>query len=110
MEWFLGVEIQDFTNLYNVEIINSNYCCCDDNETCGSDLDELFISCKCPDVTQVCETYFLVHIRNCSSIITCSLSKTYQLNYTSSASIFDHGIVSIPFMEMKLGDKVRTRN
>ena len=108
-EWFLGVQIQDFENLYNAEIINGNYCCCDDNEICASTTNDLLVICKNPSTTQVCETYLLVHIRNCISIGTCSLSKTYLLNYTSSSSISDHGILSIPFMEMKLGDEVRTK-
>ena len=111
-EWFLGVQIQNYVNQYNVEIISGSYCCCDDSETCASDLNDLLISCKNPSTAQPCETYFLVHIRNClssSTSSTCSLSKTYQLNYKSSASTFDHGILSIPFMDMELGDKVRTK-
>ena len=108
-EWFLGVQIQDFTNLYNVQIINGMYCCCDDNETCGSTLNDLLGMCKDPTTTQICETYFLVHIKSCLFFPTCSLSKTYQLNYRPSSSISDHGILSIPFMEMELGDEVRTK-
>ena len=108
-EWFLGVQIQNFVNLYNAEIINGMYCCCDDNETCGSAPYELIGMCKDPTTTQICETYFLVNIRNCLSLNKCSRSKTYQLNYTSSASMFDHGILFIPFMEMELGDEVRTK-
>ena len=106
-KWFLGVQIQNFRNLYNVEIINGNYCCCDDNEKCGSIANNLLGICKDPTATQICETWLL--IRNCLSIFTCSLSKTYQLNYKFSASMFDHGILSIPFMEMELGYKVRTK-
>ena len=107
-EWFLGVQIQNFTNLYNVEIINGRYCCCDDNETCGSTANDLLAMCKHASTTQVCETWFLVYTRKCLSG-TCSFGKTYQLNYKSSSSIFDHGILSIPLMEMELGDKVRTK-
>ena len=108
-EWILAVQIHNFTNLYNVEIVNDNYCCCDDNQSCGSVLNDLFVICKHPIATQVCEPYFLVHFRNCLSS-TCPLNKHYQLNYTSSASTFDHGILSIPIMEMELGDKVRTKS
>ena len=108
-EWFLGVQIQNYKNLYNVEIINGMYCCCDDNETCGSAPNDLLAMCKDPNTVQLCETYFLVHIKNCLSLSTCSLSKTYQLNYGPSSSISDHGIVSIPFMEMELGDEVRAK-
>ena len=107
-EWFLGVQIQNFENTYNVEIINGMYCCCDNNERCRSDLNQLFL-CKHPNVTQVCETYFLIHIKNCLIESSCSPGKTYQLNYTSSSSISDHSILSVPFMDMELRDKV-TRN
>ena len=108
-EWVLGVQIQNFTNLYNVEIINGMYCCCDDNERCGSTSSDLLGMCKHASTTQVCETCFLVHIKNCISIGTCSLSKTYQLNYKPSDLISDHGILSIPFMEMELGEQVSAK-
>ena len=104
-EWFLGVQIHDFMNPYNVEIINGMYCCCDDNETCASSPSDLLVICKDP-IAQVCEPYFLVHVKNC---LYCSHSKTYiLLNYASNAFTFDHGILSIPFVEMELSDEVRT--
>ena len=108
-EWYLGVQIQDFINLYNVEIINGMYCCCDDSETCGSDFDNLLGKCEDPSTTQVCKTSFLVHIRYCSRFHTCFLSKTYQLNYKSSTSMFNYGILSIPFMKMELSYEVKTK-
>ena len=104
-----GCQMQNFTNLYNVQIINGNYCCCHDNEICSSNFDYLLASCADPSTTQVCETYFLVQIRNCLSISTCSLSKSYQLNYKFSASTFDNSILSTPFMDMELNDKVRKK-
>ena len=108
-EWFLGVQLQDFDNQYNAKIINGNYCCCDDNEICSSNLNSLLGSCTYPSTAQTCETYFLVHIRDCSYNSGCFLSKNYQMNCTSSASMFDHDTLSISFMEMELGDKVRTK-
>ena len=108
-EWFLGVHIQHFENPYNVEIINGDYCCCHDNKTCSSNLVDLLASCTNQRTAQPCETYFLVHIRDCVVSSECFLSKTYQLNYTSSASIIDHDILSIPLMEMELSDYVRTK-
>ena len=98
-------------NDYNVEIIDGNYCCCHDNTICSSDLISLFASCTDPGAAQPCETYFLVHIRDCvlNSASGCFHSKTYQLNYTSIASIIDHGILSIPLMEMGLSDHIRTK-
>ena len=108
-EWFLGVQIQDFVNLYNVEMINENYCCCHDNQTCSSDLISLLTICKASSTTPPCETYFLVYVRDCLHSSACTVSRIYQLNYQSSASMFDNGILSIPFMEMELGDGVKAR-
>ena len=107
-EWFLGVRIQNFVNQYNVEIINGDYCCCDDNERCGSNLNHLFF-CKHPNITQVCETYFVIHMKNCLYGSACSVIKTYHLNYTLSDSIFNHGVLAIPVMETGLGYEVRTK-
>ena len=108
-EWFLGVQIQHFENLYNVEIINGYYCCCHDNKICSSNLMDLLASCTDQRTAQPCETYFLVHIRDCVVNSECFLSKSYQMNYTSSASIIDHGILYIPLMEMELSDHVKTK-
>ena len=108
-EWFLGVQIQHFENQYNAEMINGIYCCCHDNKICSSNLIGLFASCTNLGTAEPCETYFLVHIRDCVVNSECFLSETYQLNYTSSASIIDHGILSIPLMEMELSDHVRTK-
>ena len=107
-KWFLGVQIQHFENPYNVEIINGDYCCCHDNAICSGNLIDLFAKCTDQCTAQPCETYFLVYIRDCVVNSECFISKTYQLNYTSSASVIDHGILSIPLMEMELSDHVRT--
>ena len=109
-EWFLGVQIQDFVNLYNVEIINETYCCCYDNQICLSDSNSLLTLCKDSSTTPPCETYFLVHVRDhCLNSGACLVSRIYQLNYQSSDSMFDNGILSIPFKEMELGDGVKAK-
>ena len=38
-EWFLTFQIQYFENLYNAEIRNNEYCCCDNpDDPCGNDI------------------------------------------------------------------------
>ena len=58
-KWYLGVQTLDFINLYNVEIINGVYCCCDDSEICASDFDNLLGKCEDASTTQVCKQAFL---------------------------------------------------
>ena len=102
-EWFLGVQIQNFENLYNVEIIKGVYCCCD-YIGCSENISTLRGSC-----THICEPYFLINISNSSCDGTCPLDKTYQLSYEPRTSIFDHALLSIPFKEMEWSDHVRIK-
>ena len=37
-EWVLGVQIQHFENLCNVEIKDGKYCCCDKDELCANNI------------------------------------------------------------------------
>ena len=60
-EWVLGVQIQHFENVYGSEIINGQFCCCDD----GSSDNDVSI-CKenitdqqmCKDSDNPCDNYF----------------------------------------------------
>ena len=108
-KWFLGVQIQHFDNNYNAEMINGIYCCCHDNEICSNNLNTLLGNCTHPHTAQPCETYFFLHIRDCMYNDRCLHSKTYQLNYTSSASTFDNGVLSIPLTDIELSDEVRRK-
>ena len=57
-------------------------------------------------VTQSCQSYFLIHIRDSPCTGTCSLDKTNQLNYKPT-SILDYAVFSIPFKENEWCDHVR---
>ena len=103
-EWFLGVQIQNFENLYNVIIAQGYYCCCD-FFVCSENITDLQEIC----MNHLCQPYFLIHIRDSSCNGTCSLNKTYQLNYEPSTSILDHAVLSIPFKEMEWSDHVRIK-
>ena len=94
-EWFLGVQIQNFENLYNAEIILGGYCCCDTVSICV----ESIVYLQGMYLTHSCEPYFLIHIED----------KSYQLNYERNASILDHAVLAIPFKEKEWSDHVRTK-
>ena len=106
-EWFLGVQIQHFENLYNAEMIlgTGGYCCCDSIEGCSQNIVDLQGIC----MTHACQPYFLVHIKGSSCDGTCSLDKTYPLNFEPSSSSLDHAVLSIPFKEMGWDDQVRIK-
>ena len=54
-EWFLGVQIQNFENLYNAEraLVGTGYCCCDSVEECAQNIADLQGIC----VTDSCQPY-----------------------------------------------------
>ena len=104
-EWFLGVKIQNFENLYNAKIAtDGQYCCCD-YLGCRENIADLQGKCT----TGSCQPYYLIHIRDSSCDGTCSLDKTYQLSNESTSSILDHAVLSIPFKEMEWSDHVRIK-
>ena len=103
-EWFLGVQIQNFENIYNVIIVQGGYCCCE-FIACSENITDLQDIC----MTHFCQPYFLIHIRDASCNGTCSLDKTYQLNYQPSTSIMDHAALSILFKQMDWSDYVRIK-
>ena len=105
---FLGVQIQNFENFYNAETYyTGGYCCsCDSVNDCKEHITDLQQICT----AHSCQPYFLMHIRDSSCTAgTCSLDKTYRLNYEPSTSILDHTELSIPFKEMEWSDYVRTK-
>ena len=104
-EWFLRVQIQKFENLYNVEIRNEEYCCCD-AYNCKQSLTELQGMC----MTDLCQPYFVIQIRDSSCNGACSLDKTYHLNDESNSSFLDEPLLSIPFKEMEFSDNVSTKS
>ena len=108
-EWVLGVQIQHFENLYNVEIKDGSYCCCDNPEVeCSQSITDLQGLCYDPNLIRVCEQYFLVHVKDCSYNSTCTVSQTYQLRIDSSTSL-NHLVLFIPLKEMELSNNVRTK-
>ena len=106
-EWFLGVQIQNFENHYNAEtVLGPGYCCCDSLEECRQNIADLRGIC----VTHSCQPYFLMHIKGSSCNDTCSLNKTYPLNFEPSTSFLNDAVLSIPFKEMEWSDHVRIKS
>ena len=67
----LCVRLQHFQNLYNAEIINGQYCCCDISYLdvpCGENLTGLNITA----CTSECEPYFEIRLKVCFADGTCS--------------------------------------
>ena len=105
-EWFLGVQIQNFENLYNAEFaFGPGYCCCDSVEGCTPNIADLQGIC----MTHSCQPYFHIQIKGSSCNGMCSFDKTYQLTFEPSTSILDHAVLSIPFKEMEWSDDVRIK-
>ena len=68
-EWVLGVEIQHFENVYNAEIRNGMYCCCDAAAPCGGTIDAIQpMTC-----TIACDPYIVIYFQAC--IQTCYVAK-----------------------------------
>ena len=106
-EWFLGVQIQNFENLYNAEMtLGLGYCCCDSFEGCTLNIVNLQGIC----VTHSCQPYFRINIKVSSCDGMCSLDKTYELNYEPITSILDHAVLSIPFKDMEWSDHVSIKS
>ena len=73
-EWVLGIHVQHFQNLYNAEIRNGDYCCCDisfKDVPCVNDLTDLNVAACISE----CEPYFEIRFEVCFADGTCSNMK-----------------------------------
>ena len=69
-EWVLGVHMQNFQNLYNAEIRNGYYCCCDISYLdvgCVNNLTNLNVAA----CTSECEPFFDLRFKVCFANGTC---------------------------------------
>ena len=102
----LGVEIKEFENLYNAEIRNDEYCCCDDEYNCEENISVLrsiaMGSCPVP-----CQTYFVVSVQDCTSNVQCTINKTFNLEPENQFGL-SSVIFQIPFVQPPLHIQVRT--
>ena len=109
-EWVLGVQIKHFKNLYNVEIRDGLYCCCDNpNMTlCSESVTHEDGKCFDSDPVRSCKPYYILHIMVCSHNQTCSVPKTDRFRLDNS-SAFDQLLLTIPLMETELSNEVRIK-
>ena len=106
-EWVLGVQIQHFENMYNAEIIDGKYCCCDDDDVmCQEDITYLGM-CRISQPNQACDSYFRVYVRVCLNNGTCSVTKSYQLNGVITS--LNQVVLNIPISEPELSNQVRIK-
>ena len=73
----LVVELIQFYNMYNAEVINGQYCCCDKSEKCASQLENL------PKCKSKCDTWFNVTLSPCHSPYSCSAATVAHCNSAS---------------------------
>ena len=74
----LVVELLQFHNMYNAEIRQNKYCCCDEGniKTCKSELAGLEeMSCA-----ELCDTWFNISLSPCESAYMCSAATAAQCN------------------------------
>ena len=79
----LVVELLQFHNMYNAELRNHQYCCCDKNE-CKMQLGDLIMSCD-----PKCDTWFNISLSPCESAYLCSVATTPRLD-TASVNNLDY--------------------
>ena len=67
-QWIFIVELHQFHNLYNAEVISDEgICCCDSSEPCASQASEL------PGCGEKCDTWFTADVSHCMPPYPCSI-------------------------------------
>ena len=107
-EWVLGVEIQHFENLYDAEIRDGVFCCCDNRDTtlCKENIIEMEV-CVHSETIHGCDHYFLVYVRDCPYNSACTVTKHYRLNTTTT--LVQLTCILAITLEMKMIENVRIK-
>ena len=114
-EWFLVVQMQDFLNLYDAEIRNSYYCCCDDhdNQCAGADINAVNND-ECFQDNHYCQPYYVLHVnfQGCPSTYTmCPVPEPTDSSAehkSITTSILSQLNITFSQSELKMYNKVRT--
>ena len=112
-EWFLAVQIQDYENMYNTEIKNNEYCCCDNPEgPCGNGISAIK-STPC-NSQLTCQPYYVlrVNFQGCPSTdpMMCSVSEltdTSVVHTFVTTSFLPHLHVTLNQSELEMYNQVR---
>ena len=98
VQWDLGVQIK-FQSLFNVEIRDGHYCCCD----------QLSPSCEhsiaCLNATKCssrCSPYFVLRFQACPTAATCFVTKTINVNGKDAESVLSLLLIQVPFNQSEL--------
>ena len=91
----LGVEIQDFENVFNAHLRQGydQYCCCDGGNKCRKNITALNSMFNC---TLECETYFVVYLQDCTNETTCTKIKIFNFPENSPSDLTSL-VFQIPF-------------
>ena len=81
-DWMLGVQIQNFENYLNAERKGTEYCCCDEVDTCNKTIKALDSTYNC---TSECQTYFVVSLLSCTN--GCAPTKTFNFSDNSASDL-----------------------
>ena len=101
-ERVLGIQIQRFENMFNAEIRNDMYCCCDDPDTqCRGNIHDLG-STTCSNAVYMCHPYFLVYFQACPSVEKCYVAKTINVTGVDLTSVISSFLIQIPFNQSEL--------
>ena len=106
-EWLLGIQIQQFENLYNAEIKQEQFCCCDiSTSDCNGNmtlLKDAIINCSFQ-----CQVYYKIHIQVCPVNAICTTNTSVDFKGLDS-SMISSMVFSIPIDDTELGQYVRTK-
>ena len=100
----LGVETKEFENLYNVELLDDMYCCCNNQNICVNDIAALKAMASC---TLPCDTYFVVRVQDCRFNVQCTINETFNIEPETQFRL-SSVIFQIPFVQPSLDMQVRT--
>ena len=87
-ERLLSVEIQHYENMFNAEIRDGEYCCCDQpsQPLCVQNIENL----DTEECTDMCQPYFVIYFQTCPSSKTCYLANNYTVSgdFSAATSLF----------------------
>ena len=111
-EWFLAVQIKKILNLYNAEIRENYYCCCDIIDCAGSDINAVN-HMGCSYYNTNCQPYYVLHVnlQGCPfTDTTCSVSQPTDNSVVHTfvtSSFLPHLHVTLNPSELEMYNQVR---
>ena len=103
-EWVLGVEIQNFDNIYNVQLGGdlAKYCCCDDGNKFSDNIMAFKSMYNC---ISECQTYFVVSLLDCPNDMTCPPIEIFNFSYNRPLDLSSL-VFTLPFGQSTSNNQV----